>query len=104
MQFSSQTNIIFFNPTFIVSSHAGGLRIVPHGRPHEVQVPLLYFQAHATYFPSIAQHVLFQLALLVLSLRQEHNKYLVLTDRVTLLPPFTLHTHIPIIPPPLILP
>lgn len=50
---------IFLNPTFIVSFHAQGLRIVPHDLPHEV--PLLYFQALATQFPPVAQYTLFKL-------------------------------------------
>ena len=55
MQFSQQTDVIFPNPSFIMSFHAPGLRIVPHHGPHEAKVPLLHFQASATSLFFIAQ-------------------------------------------------
>lgn len=78
-----------------------GLRRVPHGLPHQVQVPLPHFQALAIEFPSIAQHVPFKTSS-SFRLYHEYDKYWVPTGWLFCF--CHLFTHIPLILPPLILP
>lgn len=69
-----QTDVIFPNPSFIMSFHTPGLRVVPHHGLHEAQVPLLHFQVSATSLFFIAQQVPLKIA----GLPHEYDKYLVL--------------------------